>query len=144
MHGPAVVGVAFWAFLAIAAVGGMISDYKRRRLELEPLRAAIERGQPIDPALLERLLTPRSDEGKPLEPLYLRIGGIMTIAAGAGIALMSVFIRALSSQAFLPLIGGGLLVVCVGVGLVIAASAVEQHRRRASDSLSTAQDGPAA
>ncbi|HTT03781.1 MAG TPA: DUF6249 domain-containing protein [Steroidobacteraceae bacterium] len=143
MHGPAIVGVAFWAFLAIAAVGGMISDYKRRRLELAPLRAAIERGQPIDPALLERLTSRRDDEGKPIEPLYLRIGGIMTVAVGVGIALLSLFIRALLPQAFLPLIGAGLLVVCVGVGLLVAARTVAQHRR-APDSPSTAQDGSAA
>lgn len=143
MHGTVIVGVAFWAFLAIAAVGGMISDYKRRRLELEPLRAAIERGQPIDPALLEQLMSRRGDEGKPLEPLYLHIGGILTIAAGVGIALASLFIRALLPQFFLPLIGAGLLAVCVGVGLLIAARAVAQHRR-APDSLRAAQDGSAA
>ena len=116
-------------FVAVAAVGGMVSDYKRRRLELEPLRAAIERGQSIDPAVLERLMSPPKDERQGLNPLYLRIGGIMSIATGIGIAIMSFFIRMLAPPAFWPLIGAGALVICIGVGLLVAAGAIEQHRR---------------
>src|SRR5690242_6571274 len=52
----AIFGIAFWAFLAIASVAGIVADYKKRRLELEPLRAAIERGQQLDPALVQRLM----------------------------------------------------------------------------------------
>jgi len=46
MHSVALTafGIGFWAFLTIAAVAGIVSDYKRRQVELEPLRAAIERG----------------------------------------------------------------------------------------------------
>ena len=43
MHGAFYFGIAFWLFMAVAAVAGIVADYKKRQLELEPLRAAIER-----------------------------------------------------------------------------------------------------
>ncbi len=86
--GPWLVGVAFWLFLTAAAVSGIVADYKKRKLEIEPLRAAIERGQQLDPALIEKLMAcePR---GQPLNPQDLRVGGIITIAAAVGIGLLS-------------------------------------------------------
>jgi hypothetical protein len=151
MVGPAIVGVAFWIFVTVAAVAGIVGDYKRRRLELETLRIALERGQTLDPALLERLMSrPRQDQ-RPLEPLPLRVGGIITIAAGVGIALLSPFIRLLALVAFLPVLGAGVLVVCIGVGLLLAARAVQQHAERSARRTPPLppppprlQDGPAA
>src|SRR5215813_578333 len=112
--GFTVLGVAFWAFLAISAVAGIVGDYKKRRLELEPLRAAIERGQQLDPALVERLLARgRPDKDAGLEPVYFRIGGIVTVAAGIGVALLSFFISPLVPAAFYPILGIGVVAVCV-------------------------------
>jgi len=147
MVGGAIVGVAFWVFVTVAAVAGIIGDYKRRRLELETLRTAVERGQTLEPALLERLMARPRQHDAPLEPLPLRVGGIITIAVGVGIALLSPFIRLLSLMAFLPVLGGGLLVVCIGAGLMIAARAVERHAERSarpSPAPPRAQDGPTA
>ena len=56
MHnvGPFAVALAFWLFLAAAAVTGIVADYQKRRVALETLRAAIERGQQLDPAVCNR------------------------------------------------------------------------------------------
>jgi hypothetical protein len=54
--GIAIAALGFWAFLTASAVAGIVADYKKRHLELEPLRAAIERGQQLDPAIVERLM----------------------------------------------------------------------------------------
>ena len=67
--------------VAIATVAGIVGDYKKRQIALEPLRAAIERGQQVDPALIERLMAPEPRD-EALNPLYLKVGGIITIAAG--------------------------------------------------------------
>ena len=128
--GFTILGVAFWAFLAVSAVAGIIADYKKRRLELEPLRAAIERGQQLDPALVERLMMRErhgSDPGSELQPIYFRIGGIVTVAAGVGVALLSFFITGVAPSAFYPVLGAGALVVCVGVSLLICAGVIERH-----------------
>jgi hypothetical protein len=89
--GPFSVAIAFWVFLTVAAVAGIVADYKKRGLALAPLRAAIERGQQLDPAVVERLMAPEP-RGEGLNALYLKVGGIVTIAAGIGVALLSFFL----------------------------------------------------
>jgi|HubBroStandDraft_1064217.scaffolds.fasta_scaffold00036_55 hypothetical protein len=125
--GPFAVGIAVFVFLAIATVAGIVGDYKKRQIALEPLRAAIERGQQIDPDVIERLMAPERDE--PLNPLHLKVGGIITIAAGAGVAILSYLLAQIKAQALYPVLGIGLVAVCVGVGLMIAAGAIARHNR---------------
>jgi hypothetical protein len=136
MHqiGPFAVGIAMFAFLAIAAVAGIVADYKKRQIALEPLRAAIERGQPLDPGLVERLMAPEPEEPDTLNPLHLKVGGIITIAAGIGVTILAYFLGLVEATALYPVLGVGLVAVCVGVGLMIAAGVVERHARSNSKS----------
>jgi hypothetical protein len=122
---PFAVAIAFWLFVAAAAVTGIIADYKKRQAAIEPVRIALERGQPIDPAVIERLMAPeRNDDGP--NPLYLRVGGIIVVSAGVGLGILSWFVGDLG--AFVrPVLGAGLVVVCVGIGLLLGARAVERH-----------------
>jgi len=39
------LGVAFWVFVGVVAVAGIIADHKKRRLGVDLLRAMIEKGQ---------------------------------------------------------------------------------------------------
>ena len=79
--GPFSVAIAFWAFVAIATVAGIIADYKKRQLTLEPLRQAIEKGQQLDPAVVERLMASPKETETPIAPVALRVGGIIVISA---------------------------------------------------------------
>jgi hypothetical protein len=125
--GPFAVAIVFWIFVMVCAVAGIVADYKKRRAALEPLRAAIERGQQLDPALVERLMAPERDDG--INPLHLQIGGIITLSAGVGVVLLAFFLNPVAPVAFYPVVGGGVVVVCVGAGLVIAARAVARAAR---------------
>ena len=127
--GPFAVGIACFVFLAVAAVAGIVADYKKRQLALAPLRAAIERGQQLDPAVVERLMAPEP-RGEGLNALYLKVGGIVTIAAGIGVALLSFFLAQVAPVALYPVLGGGIVAVCVGLGLVVAARVAERHGTR--------------
>jgi Domain of unknown function (DUF6249) len=127
--GPFAVVIAFILFLAVAAVAGIVADYKKRALAVEPLRAAIERGQPLDPQLIERLMAPES-RNEPLNPVHLRVGGITTIAIGVGVAILAFFLAQLVPVAFYPVLGGAALVVCTGVGLLISARVEERQGKR--------------
>ena len=122
------VPIAFLAFVTVCAVAGIVADYKKRKAALEPLRAAIERGQQLDPALVERLMAPEKSSG--LAPMSLMVGGIVVSAAAVGIVILSVFIARVESGALYPVMGGGILALCVGVGLLLAARAVERYRQR--------------
>jgi hypothetical protein len=130
MHETALTafGIAFWAFLAIAAVAGIIADYRKRQLELEPLRAAIERGAQLDPAVIEKLMT-REPREAALNPMDLKIGGIITIASGNGLALASFFASKLLPLALYAMLGAGILAMCVGVGLLLAARTLQRDAR---------------
>ena len=125
--GPFHVGIAVFAFLAIATVAGVIGDYKKREAAMAPLRAAIERGQPIDPLVVEKLMAPEPEEG--LNPLHLKIGGIITIASGVGVAVLSLFAGGFAPIARLPLLWLGCLAVFVGLGLLAAARVADRHQK---------------
>ncbi len=119
-------GIAFWAFLAIASVAGIVADYKKRQLELEPLRAAIERGAQLDPAVIEKLMTRETGEHS-VNPMDLKIGGIITTAAGIGVGIASFVVNPWMPVAHYPLLAVGIVALCVGIGLLVAAKALRRH-----------------
>ena len=119
-------GLGFWAFLSISAVTGMITEYKKRQLELEPLRAAVERGQQLDPAIIERLMARSTPEDK-INPLHLKVGGIICIAVGIGVATLAWFVAQVAPPAFFPMIGAGIMTACVGFGLLVSTRVVEVY-----------------
>ncbi|SRR5258708_8988235 len=127
--GPYLAGAAFWLFIGAAAVAGIITDYKRRRGGVEVLRMAIEKGQQLDPALIEKL-TSNQHGSERVEPIQIKLGGIITTAAGIGICLLSLFVSRVAPVALYPILGGGVLVICVGVGLLIGARALAEVRER--------------
>ena len=128
MHdiGIAAATVGFWAFLTESAVAGIVADYKKRRLEIEPLRAAIERGQQLDPAVIERLMAREQKASEP-EPIYFRIGGIVTVAAGIGVGVLAFILNQIGPKAFYPILGAAVVAICVGVGLLICARVIDRH-----------------
>jgi Domain of unknown function (DUF6249) len=126
--GPFAVAIAFWAFVAIATVAGIVAEYKKRQLALEPLRSAIEKGQQLDPAIVERLMAPAADSG--INPLGLMVGGVITTSVGVGVAILAFFLAHVAPVAFWPIIGGGVVVLCLGVGLLMAGRIVDHHKRR--------------
>jgi len=121
------LGLGFWVFMTVAAVAGMIMEYKKRQMELEPLRAAIERGQQLDPAIIERLMA-RDKHQTEVKPINLRIGGILSMAGGVGLGLFSWAISMVAEQALFPVLGAGVLAICAGAGLLIAARVLERDR----------------
>jgi hypothetical protein len=127
--GPYLVGAAFWIFIGAAAVAGIITDYKRRRGGVEVLRMAIEKGQQLDPALIEKL-TSYHQRSERIEPIHITLGGIITVASGVGICLLAFFVSRVAPVALFPILGGGVLVICVGVGLLIGAKALAEARAR--------------
>jgi hypothetical protein len=127
--GPYLVGAAFWIFIGAVAIAGTVTDYKRRRGGIDVLRLAIEKGQQLDPALVEKL-TSNEHRGERIDPVDIKLGGIVTIAAGVGICLLSFFVSRVAPVALYPILGAGVFVICVGVGLLIGAAALAEARAR--------------
>jgi hypothetical protein len=127
--GPYLVGVAFWIFIGAVAVAGIVTDYKRRRGSVDVIRMAIDKGQPLDPALIEKL-TSSEQHSERIDPLHVKLGGIITIASGIGICLLACFMVGLSPVSFYPIFGLGLLAICVGIGLRIGSKVLAESRER--------------
>ncbi|HEX4388569.1 MAG TPA: hypothetical protein VH109_08080 [Steroidobacteraceae bacterium] len=125
--GPFAVAIAFWIFCGVCAVAGIVGDYKKRQAALEPLRAAIEKGQQLDPAVVERLM---SAERRGANPEGLMIAGVITLSAGVGVAVFAFLIDHVAAVAFYPVFGGGVIAFCVGAGLVIASRLVGRSAGR--------------
>jgi hypothetical protein len=129
----ATIAVAFWVFLTVSAYAAIKYDFRKRQLAMESLRAAIERGQPLEPAVVERILgrdtRSAADDAQDLAP-YLQIGGIITIAGGIGVFIAAFFVGLQFPIAKLPMLGAGALAVCIGVGLLVAARMLGRGSRR--------------
>lgn len=119
-----IVAIVFWLFVGAVAMTGIIVDYKKRQASLAPLRAAIERGQQLDPVLIERLIGPEGSSE--INPLYLTIAGYIVISAGVGVGILAFFLAQVAAVALYPVLGGGIVALCLGVGLILAARAVER------------------
>jgi len=136
MWAAAAIGVAFWLFVAAAAVAGIVADYRKRQLAIEPLRAAIERGQQLQPEVLSQLLKSSTPAGNQVDPVHLRIASIIVVSSAFGIAALGLFLQMIAPQALFPILGASALALCVGVGLNIAARVLTRERaaRRSEDS----------
>lgn len=120
----AIAVATFWIFITIVSVAGIMYDYRKKRLVVDTVRHAIEHGAQIDPALLDRLLSHQkyADAREQVQdPRQLKIGGIITIAAGIGFLPLGLFIRQVHEVAVYPIMGVGVLAICTGIGLLIAA-----------------------
>jgi hypothetical protein len=71
-------------------------------------------------------MAPAHEKG--INPLALWVAGVIVIASGIGVALLAFFLAHIAPLALWPVLGGGVLVLCVGLGLVIAARIVQKHK----------------
>jgi len=127
----AAIGVAFWLFVASAAVAGIIADYRKRQLALEPLRIAIERGQQLQPEVLSQLLR-SSTPASPVDPVQLQVASIIVVSSAFGVAALAWFVAQIAPVALYPILGASCLTLCVGIGLNIAARVLARARAAAS------------
>jgi hypothetical protein len=118
--GAALAVISFWIFLTIVSVAGIRYDYLKKHLAVETLRQAIQSGQHIDPALLDRLLSHQKYAEQAFDPRPLKIGGIITISSGVGVMVLAVFVSVVLPQALYPILGAGSVAICVGIGLLIS------------------------
>ena len=113
---PAVAAAAFWGFVAVVVVAKIWREIVFRRETETTIRLAIEKGQNLDPVMVEKLLHQQPSRG----PEGLLVGGAVTLAAGVGLPIMGYFISLSGDkEAFYPLIGVGILVSLIGATLLI-------------------------
>lgn len=120
----AAVGVAFWAFVAIAVLAGVWLAYARNRETQKTIRLAIEKGMQLDPAVIDTLVV-----RKPAKPEDYWIGGVICIALGVGLPIMGYFVGRIEPEGFYPIAGAGVLVGLTGISLVICGLMVSRREK---------------
>ncbi len=119
------IAITFWLVVFGISALGIWSSMARERERQQTIRAAIERGQQLDPAVLEKVMSRSAAQdagsGSPTSWVQLMIGGIITLSVGPGLALMGVLIGNSAPLAYWPLLGAGALVATIGLGILVAA-----------------------
>jgi hypothetical protein len=128
--GPYITGAAFWLFVGVCAVLGIAVDYKRRRVGMDVVRAAIEKGQQLDPALIEKLTSSQHGRDEPVDPTLLKLGGVITLATGIGLCPVAWLVGIAYPVVTYPLLGLGVLAIFVGIGLLIGGRIVARAAER--------------
>src|SRR5689334_21827110 len=105
-------GAVFWVFVAVVVVARIWQEVAMRREAETTIHLAIERGQPLDPLVVDRLLRPTSDRAA-------WRGGAVVLAVGLGLPIMGYFLSlGGKTDAMYPLMGVGALLVLIGAALL--------------------------
>ena len=124
--GAGLAALAFWGFVAIVSVAGIWSTIRRRESQQETLRRLIESGQAIDPKTVQKILSQGSDR----LDRDLMAGGLITLFAAPGLAVLGWFLKGVAPQALMPLLGAAVLTGCVGLGLIVGAVVIGRSYQR--------------
>ena len=105
--------VTFWLFVLVISVVGTILPYLKHRETQRTIRAAIDKGQPIDPALLAE---PKPKKDKPEENILV---GLIFIAVGLGLQVLAVCIGIQAGIGTVwPVNGAGGIALLIGLVLL--------------------------
>lgn len=118
------VPIVFWIFVAVAVVAGVWKEIAIRRDTQLTLRLAIEKGQSLDPALVDKLLRPHDSPAA-----GVLTGGAVLTAIGLGLPGLGAMLSLGGHQDVVyPLTGAGMLVLLVGVALLLVWRFQRQSR----------------
>ncbi len=135
--GAGLAALAFWGFIASVVVAGIWYDIRKRESQQETVRRIVESGQPIDPKVMDSLLSAGKSGGERLDRAFA-LTAMILLGAAVGLALLGLVLGIGYPEAKLPLLGVAALVVCVGVGFFGAARFA--RRWYVTDNASNAQE----
>lgn len=119
--GAGLAALAFWGFIAAVVVGGIWYAVREKEAQHETLRRMIDSGREFDEQAISRVFKENSRPERDL-----KIGGIITVFAAPGLAILGWFLGDVAEQAYHALLGVAGLTAFVGVGLLIAARVAEK------------------
>jgi hypothetical protein len=115
----AAVGAAsFWMFIAVVVAAGVAGAAFRHHETQKTIRKAIESGQSLDPATLDRLLRATRSSGPPPRAGFLA-GGIIMLAVGAGLGVIGWATSQTHPDQLYPGLGAGAMVGFIGLALLL-------------------------
>jgi len=127
--GGGLAALAFWGFIGSIVIAGIWYGIREREAQHETFRRVIESGQPVDQALMDKVLG-----GEKVVHRDLRIGGLIVLFTSPGLAVLGYFISLGAEGALMPLLGVAALTAFVGVGLLVASKYAERSYRENNQS----------
>jgi len=109
------ISMPFIMVIAIVVIPAWLKSKERREMQAT-LRAAIEKGQPVPPEMIEAMT--KNVKIAPTALSDIRTG-VIWIAVGLGIGLLGFMIGFREAEAFHPLLGIGGIPVIIGVAYVV-------------------------
>jgi len=101
----------------IVVVPAWLKSRERREMQAT-VRAAIEKGQPLPPELIEALTKETKLPKVSSAQRDVRIGVIL-LAVGAGLALLGAALRLIADEAFYSLVGSAAIPAAIGLAFII-------------------------
>lgn len=125
--GAGLAALGFWLFVAIMIAAGVWGTARKRESEHETLRRIVESGRPLDDEMTDRLLGVTGGAENKNLGRDLKVGGYIMLGLAPGLVAMGwIMGMALAEELFMILLGVAALVVCLAVGLLVAARFVNQ------------------
>jgi hypothetical protein len=113
----AVAAASFWMFIAVVVAAGVAGAAFRHHETQKTIRKAIESGQSLDPATLDRLLRVSRPSGPPRAGFLA--GGIIMLAIAAGLAVIGWATSQTHPDQLYPGLGAGAMVGFIGLALLL-------------------------
>ena len=129
--GAGLGALGFWIFVAAIVAVGVWDASRKRETHHETLRRIIESGQPLDDALVDKLLNP-AGSNQDLE-VELWTGGLIMLALAPALALFGYLLSVVLEAKLFGILGAvAVLIGCLGLGF-LGISRIVRKRRHARD-----------
>ena len=120
--GAGLGALGFWLFVGIAVFAGFWDAARKREAKHETLRRIIESDKPIDPELVDKLLsaTEKGSTGS-IQDLVasMKLTGVLLLFLAPGLPVLGWFVGA-----FLPLLGVSALLLFLAGGFFVTAKLI--------------------
>lgn len=131
--GAGMAALAFWGFISVAVVAGIWDGIRKREARHETLRRLVESGQPIDKAMMDKLLM-LNQGGSSHRDKDFFVTAMWILPVAVGLVALAEVLGYQVPQARLPILGAAALLGCLGLGF-LAASRIVARMYKADDEL---------
>ena len=131
--GAGLAALAFWGFIAAIVVAGIWDGVRKREAQHETLRRLAESGQPIDKEVMDKLLLLNSGRNKRYD-IDFKVTALWILPVAMGLAVMALVLGIGVPQAKMPILGASALLLCLGLGFLLASSIAKRWNTGDDDS----------
>jgi hypothetical protein len=131
--GAGLAALAFWGFIAAVSVATIWDGVRKREARHETLRRLAESGQPIDEAVMDKLLLMNAGGGKRHDQDF-KLTALWILPVAAGMAIFGVIMGNQYPETSGPLLGVAALLACLGIGFWVASKIAARWYQKEGDS----------